>query len=78
LKKKEKKKDRKRKKLKKKIYKQIQTEKKKVKMGWGVVESDVNKFPPGTVNLMKKPDNGELPQILDYCRKSPNTQIYSE
>lgn len=31
-------------------------------MGWGVVESDVNKFPPGTVNLVKKPDSSELPQ----------------
>lgn len=33
-------------------------------MGWGVVESDVNKFPPGTVNLAAKPDSGELPQSV--------------
>lgn len=30
--------------------------KRETTMGWGVVESDVNKFPPGTVNLVNKPD----------------------
>lgn len=36
-------------------------------MGWGVVESDVNRFPPGTVNLAAKPDSGELPQSVFSC-----------
>lgn len=39
-------------------------------MGWGVVESDVNKFPPGTVNLAKKPDGGESPRSVDCGMKS--------
>lgn len=39
-------------------------------MGWGVVESDVNKFPPGTVNLAKKPDGGESTRSVEFCLKS--------
>lgn len=39
-------------------------------MGWGVVESDVNKFPPGTVSLVKKPDTSELPQGVDCSLRS--------
>lgn len=39
-------------------------------MGWGVVESDGNKFPPGTVNLAKKPDGGESPHSVDCCLES--------
>lgn len=39
-------------------------------MGWGVVESDVNKFPPGTVNLAKKPDGGESTRSVDCCLNS--------
>lgn len=39
-------------------------------MGWGVVETDFNKFPPGTVNLMKKPDSSGLPQSVYWCLRS--------
>lgn len=40
-------------------------------MGWGVVESDVNKFPPGTVNLAAKPDTGESHQsVFPPCFRS--------
>lgn len=55
----------------KKSHKKRQENKKaKTIMGWGVVESDVNKFPPGTVNLAKKPDGGESPQSFGCCLRS--------
>lgn len=44
-------------------------------MGWGVVESDVNKFPPGTVNLAKKPDGGESPRSVHCCSRSLKSVI---
>lgn len=46
-------------------------------MGWGVVESDVNKFPPGTVNLAKKPDGGESHQSVG-CGSRGLTGIINE